>query len=162
MCNKTYSKGDKHGCGFFSVGKENLIRKLSLKWRKRDVAVPTTNYQCYWSDYNFTLLITCFTSPQSGLLSLVVICLKAIKCPHCIGVLSCVFMAKESQGYSEIRLIFLNGWLRWILLSVLHSHWWRNVEARLSLVESPMPALSCLKEPAQASKGVAPRWFFMA
>ena len=40
-------------------------------------------------------------------------------------------------------------------VSVLHSHWSRNVEARLSLVERccyATPALLCHKEPARASK----------
>ena len=37
--------------------------------------------------------------------------------------------------------------------SLVHSHWSRNVEARLSLVES---------FPSDAGASDAPRWFFMA
>ena len=51
--------------------------------------------------------------------------------------------------------------------SVLHSHWSRSDDARISLVESFIvllgPAILCHKEPALASKYPkgAPRWFFM-
>ena len=63
----------------------------------------------------------------------------------------------------------------WGQTSLLHSHWSRNVKARLSLVESfivlMMPALLCHKEPARRIQSalwnaqyilLAPRWFFMA
>ena len=53
--------------------------------------------------------------------------------------------------------------------SLVHSHWSRNVEARLSLVESnAAPALFCHKEPARRNTPpllggilLAPRWFFL-
>ena len=49
--------------------------------------------------------------------------------------------------------------------SVVHSHWSRNVEAWLSLVESVAGASSAARASLERKIGgilLAPRWFFMA
>ena len=76
-----------------------------------------------------------------------------------------IFSPRWPVNYFQSISLSLSLSVAWLTFSVVHSYWSRNVEARLSLVESfrvlLAPAVLCHREPAR-SKQNTPQWGYFA